>query len=205
MTGYAPEAEAVAVLRAKAVGLDDDARQGAPLRLGLGLYQGGSLHLPVLRAIASWLPAPHNIPHTETPPARVRLDSLSLFDSGKAVLKAGSDNVLISALPNIRAKPGWLIVVSGHTDGTGSLETNQRLSLKRAEAVRNWLRDSGNVPERCLAIQGYGPNRPIANNQTPQGRAANRRVEISLVPQVDACQVADTTPPSSRNGDGHHL
>jgi outer membrane protein OmpA-like peptidoglycan-associated protein len=116
---------------------------------------------------------------------------------GKSELKTGSTKVLINALVGIKAKPGWLIVVSGHTDITGNEKSNQVLSLQRAESVRNWMRDTGDVPESCFAVQGYGQSRPIATNDTPEGRAANRRVEISLVPQADACKA--TATPSSSN------
>lgn len=121
---------------------------------------------------------------------------MSLFDSGKATLKDGSTKVLVNALVGIKARPGWLIVVSGHTDNTGSMQFNQTLSLQRAEAVRNWMRDTGDVPESCFAVQGYGDSRPIASNDTPDGRAYNRRVEISLVPQADACRLPGIQPES---------
>jgi len=78
-------------------------------------------------------------------------------------------------------------VVSGHTDDTGSDVLNQTLSLKRAASVRDWMRDTGDIPGSCFAVQGYGAMRPAATNNTPEGRALNRRVEISLVPQADAC------------------
>ena len=117
---------------------------------------------------------------------------MSLFDSGKSVLKPGSTKMLVNSLVGIKARPGWLIVVSGHTDNTGSVQLNQSLSLQRAEAVRNWMRDTGDVPESCFAVQGYGDSRPIASNDTPDGRAHNRRVEISLVPQADACRLPGT-------------
>ena len=73
---------------------------------------------------------------------------MSLFDSGKSALKAGSTKMLVNSLVGVKAKPGWLIVVSGHTDNTGNPKLNQTLSLKRAEAVRDWMRDTGDVPEK---------------------------------------------------------
>ena len=91
--------------------------------------------------------------------------------------------------------------MSGHTDNTGNPQLNQTLSLKRAEAVRNWMRDTGDVPESCFAVQGYGESRPAATNDTPEGRALNRRVEISLVPQANACQIPDKNPASSQDDD----
>ena len=135
-------------------------------------------------------------------PQAVRLDSLSRLESGKAALRAGSDKILINALVGIKARPGWLIVVAGHTDSTGNPRLNQALSLQRAGAVRDWMRDTGDVPESCFAVQGYGQDRPFATNESAEGRALNRRVEISLVPQADACRVPDAQTRSSQD-DGH--
>ncbi|WP_337036009.1 OmpA family protein [Enterobacter asburiae] len=190
MDDYGPKASAVAALRENAALLDDYARNGVPARLGLGLYQGERLRMPLLEAIRSYMPPPPKPQPTPKPvPKIVRLDSMSLFDSGKFELKAGSTKILVNSLVGIKAKPGWLIVVSGHTDNTGNPQLNQTLSLKRAEAVRSWMRDTGDVPESCFAVQGYGESRPVATNDTPEGRALNRRVEISLVPQANACQI----------------
>ena len=202
MQDFAPKADAVAVLRDDAAGLDDQARNGVPMRMGLGLYQGERLRMPVLDAIRSYVPPPPPPkPQPKPVPKIVRLDSMSLFDSGKSTLKAGSTKMLVNSLVGIKAKPGWLIVVSGHTDNTGNPQLNQTLSLKRAEAVRDWMRDTGDVPESCFAVQGYGESRPIATNDTPDGRAINRRVEISLVPQADACQIPGNTQTSSQDDD----
>ncbi len=197
MNDYGPKANAVAVLREDAALLDDQARNGVPARLGLGLYQGGRLRIPVLEAIRSYVPPPPPPKQQPIPipvPKIVRLDSMSLFDTGKWALKPGSTKLLVNSLVGIKAKPGWLIVVAGHTDSTGNNKSNQMLSLKRAESVRDWMRDTGDVPESCFAVQGYGESRPVANNDTTEGRALNRRVEISLVPQANACQFPDNTP-----------
>jgi outer membrane protein OmpA-like peptidoglycan-associated protein len=195
VSDYGPKADAVTVLRDDAAQLDDQARNGVPIRMSLGLYQGERLRMPVLDAIRSYVPPPsppEPQPKPKPLPKIVRLDSLSLFDSGKSVLKAGSTKMLVNSLVGIKAKPGWLIIVSGHTDNTGNPQLNQALSQQRAEAVRNWMRDTGDVPESCFAVQGYGASRPVATNDTPEGRALNRRVEISLVPQADACLISDT-------------
>lgn len=206
MDNYDQKASAVAILRADAVLLDDLARNGVPARLGLGLYQGERLRMPVLEAIRSYVPPPPKPQPKPKPISKiVRLDSMSLFDSGKFVLKAGSTKMLVNSLVGIKAKPGWLIVVSGHTDNTGNPQLNQMLSLKRAEAVRNWMRDTGDVPESCFAVQGYGESRPVATNDTPEGRALNRRVEISLVPQANACQLPGKHPAPSQDDGASQL
>jgi len=201
MNDYGPKADAVAVLRDDAAQLDGWARNGVPARMSLGLYQGERLRLPLLEAISSYVPPPPPKPPRILAPKIVRLDSMSLFDSGKYVLKAGSTKMLINSLVGIKARPGWLIVVAGHTDNTGNPQLNQTLSRKRAEAVRDWMRDTGDVPESCFAVQGYGENRPVATNDTPEGRALNRRVEISLVPQAHACQIPGNPHASSQDDD----
>nr|WP_154325193.1 OmpA family protein [Pantoea sp. 201603H] len=202
MTHYVPKAQALHALQQDALLLERWQRQGEPHRYGLGLYQGERLWLSVQRAIDTYMPPPPPAkPQPEPVPKIIRLDSMSLFDSGKSALKSGSTRLLVNSLVGIKAKPGWLIVVSGHTDNTGSPQLNQTLSLKRAEAVRDWMRDTGDVPESCFAVQGYGAGRPVATNDTPEGRALNRRVEISLVPQADACQRPDNTPASSEDDD----
>lgn len=194
-TPPAPKLQSQQQLRADDRLLEGWLRSGAPMRLSLGLYQGMRLIAPLQSAINSWSPPPPPPPVIKKiiqGPKTILLDALSLFDTGKYVLKNGSTKVLINALVGIKAKPGWLIVVAGHTDDTGDDKSNQVLSQKRAESVRDWMRDTGDVPESCFAVQGFGESRPLKSNDTEEGRAANRRVEISLVPQASACLLPGT-------------
>lgn len=117
----------------------------------------------------------------------VRLESVSLFDAGSAELKPGSTKVLINALVGIKAQPGWLIVIAGHTDDTGNTEQNLKLSRARATAVRDWMQRMSDIADGCFSVKGFGASQPIVSNDTELGRIANRRVDIYLVPHAGAC------------------
>ncbi len=162
--------------------LERYARTGVPLPLSFGMYRGARLIPPLNDAIASYQPPPPL-------PALVTLDSMSLFDSGRAVLKDGSTRVMVNALEMIKTHPDKRILVAGYTDNVGDPGSNLKLSTARAEAVRDWLIEASGIPATQFAIQGYGATRPIANNDTDAGRTRNRRVEITLVP--DAPQGVD--------------
>lgn len=190
MDSYDEKLTSLKVLKTDRQLLDKYYREGEPERLGVGLYTAGRLIMPLDVAIKNYQPPPPPPPPPppEEAPKLVRLDSMSLFDTGKAQLKTGSTKILVDALINIKAKPGWLILIAGHTDVTGNPENNQKLSLARAESVRDWMIETSDIEKTCFAIQGYGATQPIADNETAEGRAANRRVEISLVPEASACQ-----------------
>jgi len=70
------------------------------------------------------------------------------------------------------------IEVAGHTDSTGTAEYNQRLSQARAETVLNFLASKGIARDR-MSARGYGEEKPVASNDTSEGRAKNRRVELN--------------------------
>lgn len=153
------------------------ARLGVPMRLSFGMYRAAAL-MPVLNdAIASYQAPP-------PPPAVVTLDSMSLFDSGKAQLKPGSTRAMVGALEMIKTHPDKRILVAGYTDNVGNADSNLVLSNARAGAVRDWLVDASGIPVTQFAIQGYGDTRSIADNSSDAGRAKNRRVEITLVPDT---------------------
>ena len=147
---------------------------GVPMRLGFGLYRGASWLPDLDRLIASYRPP--------MPLVTIDLDDLSLFKSGSAMLDANSNRVLVKALDIIKAHPGKRVLISGHTDNVGNARTNLQLSTARAEAVRDWLVDASDMSPTRFAIQGYGDTRPKVSNDTADGRAANRRVEITLIP-----------------------
>jgi len=75
--------------------------------------------------------------------------------------------------------PDIKITIEGHTDNIGSLSYNMQLSLARAKAVRDWFIKNG-IDEKRLKYKGYGPKKPIAQNDTEDGRSQNRRVEFVL-------------------------
>jgi len=77
-----------------------------------------------------------------------------------------------------------VIQVAGHTDSTGSHAYNMKLSEQRASSVSNYLAGRG-VPTQRMHTVGAGPDHPVADNATPEGRAQNRRVEITIVPVTD--------------------
>ncbi|MCK6186954.1 OmpA family protein [Pseudomonas sp. EYE_354] len=185
--------EAVTILRQDAQRLDAYYRHGVPPAFGLGLYRAERLRAPLLAVLAAHVePAPAAAPMRIAKP--VRLDSLSLFATGSAQLKPGSTKILIKALVDIKAQPGWLIVIAGHTDATGDPQNNLRLSHARAAAVHAWMQQMGGIPDSCFAVQGFGASQPITDNDTEAGRAANRRVDIRLVPEAGACALSTAGP-----------
>jgi outer membrane protein OmpA-like peptidoglycan-associated protein len=102
------------------------------------------------------------------------------FDSGKATLKPEGTAMLDKIAEVISKYSENRLGVEGHTDNTGGKASNLALSQSRADAVTGYLVSKG-LPARCvLASIGYGEDRPVADNATPQGRALNRRVELKI-------------------------
>ena len=99
------------------------------------------------------------------------------FEPGSARLTPRAKKVLDAVARDMRKYPGHKFVVLGHTDNAGDALHNKRLSIQRARAVALYLVKRGISPKR-LRYGGYGEAKPIASNDTPEGRARNRRVEI---------------------------
>jgi OOP family OmpA-OmpF porin len=99
------------------------------------------------------------------------------FESGRSILTPKSYLVLDEVAGSLIAHPEVRIEIGGHTDWTGIRVKNLSLSQARAMTVRAYLANKGISPGRMVA-KGYGPDRPVATNKTPAGRAQNRRVEL---------------------------
>ncbi len=102
------------------------------------------------------------------------------FASGSSRLTPGSSVILNDVSASLLAYPEIRIEITGHTDNSGRLATNQRLSLARAQAVRGYLAQRG-VPIERMEARGFGPDQPMATNLTAAGRARNRRVELRRI------------------------
>jgi len=100
-----------------------------------------------------------------------------LFDFDKADLKSSAYPILDEGVTVLENNPGLNIEIQGYTDSTGSEDYNLKLSQRRAESVKNFLVNRGIDPGR-LTAKGYGSANPVASNDTPEGRAKNRRVEF---------------------------
>jgi len=103
------------------------------------------------------------------------------FKTDSADLNASFYNVLNSVSLVLKEYDKTILEVAGHTDNTGSAQYNQGLSERRAQSVAQYLESHG-VNSQRVATVGAGETHPIASNDTPAGRQANRRVELSLEP-----------------------
>ena len=110
---------------------------------------------------------------------RVNFDSDILFSVDSAVLSQSSRDELDEFAQVMREYPKSGLLIQGYTDSTGSEEYNMRLSERRAQAVYNHLQ-AREVDSSRMAAVGYGEGYPVADNGTPDGRAANRRVSILI-------------------------
>jgi outer membrane protein OmpA-like peptidoglycan-associated protein len=126
---------------------------------------------------------------------RVSLGSDVLFDSGSARLQPGGEDKLREVAGVLQRYPRTSLEITGHTDSRGSDVSNQALSERRADAVREVLARQG-VSSGRIVTRGAGESRPVATNETPEGRALNRRVEIVSRPDDDlAAEQGGTAAP----------
>jgi chemotaxis protein MotB len=139
----------------------------------------------------------HTLPAMELPPGHVRRDGdvirvalpgSQLFESGSARLRPGAVNLITNAGNELaRIYPDQVIGVEGYTDTDaivgGQWRTNHELSVGRAMAVHEVLTARTRLQPGQLFIVGHGPNHPMVSNATPEGKEANRRVELVVYPE----------------------
>ncbi|MGB9907786.1 MAG: OmpA family protein [Candidatus Saccharicenans sp.] len=111
---------------------------------------------------------------------KITFDSGLLFDVDKYDLRPASQENLKRLATILNKYPDTNIIIEGHTDSTGTREYNLTLSERRAKAVANFLAQL-DVQSSRFTVQGYGPDQPLASNDTPEGRQQNRRVDLGII------------------------
>jgi OOP family OmpA-OmpF porin len=136
---------------------------------------------PVVETPAA-APAPAPAPVPVPPPAatKVTYAADAFFDFDKSVLKPEGKAKLDDLIGKVKDINLEVIIAVGHTDAVGSDAYNQKLSVKRSEAVKAYLVTKG-IEKNRVYTEGKGEKQPVADNKTKEGRSKNRRVEIEVV------------------------
>lgn len=113
---------------------------------------------------------------------RINLGSV-LFDTDKDFLREDAMPTLHAAVKKVRLYPDRDLLVEGHTDSRASDDYNQDLSERRARSVRDYFVNEEGIVDARISSRGYGESRPIATNETDEGRQLNRRVELVILPK----------------------
>jgi outer membrane protein OmpA-like peptidoglycan-associated protein len=111
---------------------------------------------------------------------KITFDSGILFDVDKADLQPGAKDNITNLATILKKYSDTNILIEGHTDSTGTLAHNQKLSEQRAAAVSSFTASLGVASTRVTTV-GYGPTQPVAPNSTVEGRRQNRRVEVAIM------------------------
>jgi len=113
--------------------------------------------------------------------AVITMSNDRLVESGQSALTTSGQYSLRELAVGLRDQGGHVILIQGYTDSMGTAAVNEALSLRRAEAVRDYLSTQG-VAAESMRAEGFGAKRPVAHNGTADGRAQNRRIEIVIAP-----------------------
>ncbi|MGI9293031.1 MAG: OmpA family protein, partial [Pseudomonadales bacterium] len=106
------------------------------------------------------------------------------FDSGKSVIAPAGFSVLSKVREAIQVFPDSDLSVEGHTDSFGGDEFNLKLSQLRAESVRSYLLANMSLDPATITATGFGESKPIANNESKEGRVKNRRIDLVIKPSM---------------------
>lgn len=143
---------------------------------------------PLPPVAAAPAPAPEPAPAPPPPPVVAApapvltstFQAETLFDFDKSVIKPGGKAALDGLVADMSKVNVETLIAVGHTDAIGTDAYNQALSIRRVEAVKAYLVSKG-VPADSIKTEGKGESQPVASNQTREGRAQNRRVEIEVM------------------------
>ena len=165
------------------VGGGKGAGKGAAIGAVVGALGGGAIghYMDRQAAEMAQVPAEQDRLRREQERLHVVMASDVMFESGKAYLQPGARDKLRRFGDVLNRYPRTNIEIIGHTDSRGSDESNYELSDRRARAVADELASAGVAPSR-MRVRGEGESRPVATNDTAEGRAQNRRVEINVDP-----------------------
>ncbi len=111
---------------------------------------------------------------------KVTLDSGITFKTNEINLSTTAQKSLATFASQL--DPQFDLAICGHTDNVGTLEVNKRISKQRAQSVANFLETKGVAASRLKSVEGYDYQYPVASNDTKEGQAQNRRVELYLIP-----------------------
>jgi outer membrane protein OmpA-like peptidoglycan-associated protein len=163
-------------------------RKNALIAAGVGALAGGAIGNYMDRQEANLR---HDLAGTGVSVTRMG-DNITLnmpgnitFKSDSAELDPSFFKVLNSVNVVVKKYNKTVVEVAGHTDSTGAADYNQKLSERRANSVAQYLESQGLANNRVVTV-GAGESRPVADNTTPEGRQANRRVELTLTPLTAA-------------------
>lgn len=200
-------------LRAEALYLNSDSFGETRFNVGLSIPFGSKPSRPLAP-----LPTPSPEPRVVPPPPCVMPepgeplsltgckinDSIVLegleFEIDSAEIRSDEQQALDRSTTALKDRPEINIEVRGHTDSTASTEYNQGLSERRAESVKTYLVDDGIARER-ITTRGFGELQPIADNETVEGRARNRRVELAITGRSTRPTVSPTPAPDAVEDD----
>lgn len=145
-------------------------------------------------------PAKHGCPHkAQISEKTINLNEQVQFDTGKSTIRPESDKLLGEIAQILKDNPDLeLISIDGHTDDKGAKGANKALSKARAAAVVKWLSDKkkGAIDPKRLRSEGFGQEKPIADNTTEEGRQKNRRVEIRILRKKGDAPEPKAAPPA---------
>lgn len=123
------------------------------------------------------------------------------FSGGSTELSPASQTYMEKVYNVIQEQEGKHFEVGGYTDSIGDTDRNLTVSRQRAEAVTNYLTGKGIDPDRLIPM-GYGPAKPVADNTTSEGRAANRRVELKIIPTPEQPPAKEAKPTEAAEEEG---